>query len=99
MKLPFVIIHVVSESSKPTTIPPTDFTLQLEKSFPDNNFRFIQIHHEQVLDGIDQFIADHPGILLVMYSKHKSFFESMFSRSHSVQMAYHTQVPLLVIKD
>ncbi len=99
MKLPFEIVHVASESSKQTSTSHTDITFQLEKSFPENEFKFIQIYHEQVLDGIDQYIEDHPGILLVMYSKHKSFFESMFSRSHSVQMAYHTHVPLLVIKD
>lgn len=99
MKLPFEIVHVSSESAKQSTTSLTDITFKLENTFPENKFKFIQIHHEQVLEGIDQYIEDHPGTLLVMYSKHKSFFESMFSRSHSVQMAYHTHVPLLVIKD
>jgi hypothetical protein len=50
------------------------------------------------IKDLEIYLNDHPNALLVMFSKTRSFFEQLFESSRSVEMAYHTHVPLLVVK-
>lgn len=98
MQVPYEIVHVTTEGRTVDDFSVTDLTLQLKESYPTTPLDVTLIQNDVVGNGLDRYIQDYPGVLLVMFSKGKSFFESIFTRSHSVQMAYHTHVPLLVIK-
>lgn len=51
-----------------------------------------------LLEGIKQYLKDSQNCLLVMFSTEKSFLEYLLNESNVEKMAFHTHVPLLVIK-
>lgn len=63
----------------------------------------LEIVHETVeastlLEGISDYLEDTKESLFVMFYKKRPFFEHLLQKSHVEKMAYHTHVPLLVIK-
>lgn len=53
---------------------------------------------KNVTDGMATYLENTNGSLFVMFYKKKPFFEHLLHKSRIEKMAYHTHVPLLVIK-
>jgi nucleotide-binding universal stress UspA family protein len=62
-----------------------------------HNFYFVK--NENVSDGIENFIKEKGTDCLVMIARKHSFLEKFFHKSVTKKMAYHVDVPLLVLKD
>ncbi|MFN4233502.1 MAG: universal stress protein [Bacteroidia bacterium] len=62
-----------------------------------HNFFFVK--NENVSDGIESFIKEKGTDCLVMIARKHSFLEKIFHKSVTKKMAYHVDVPLLVLKD
>jgi nucleotide-binding universal stress UspA family protein len=62
-----------------------------------HNFYFVK--NENVSDGIESFIKEKGTDCLVMIARKHSFLEKIFHKSVTKKMAYHVDVPLLVLKD
>lgn len=56
-------------------------------------------NHEDIEEGIASYLEKHPAQMLCVYARKHNFFESLFHSSVSKKLAYHTHVPLLVIKE
>lgn len=56
------------------------------------------IRHEDVTVALNEAIANTKADLLVMFTHKLNFFEKIFGRSVTRQMAFHTWTPLLTIK-
>lgn len=54
--------------------------------------------NDDVIEAINDFIADNETDLLAMFTHNLTFFESIFNASVSREMAFHSLVPLLTIK-
>jgi nucleotide-binding universal stress UspA family protein len=53
-----------------------------------------------VLDGINEYIDSNPGFgMLAMISRKKNFFDRLFGVEYTKQMAFNTNLPLLVMPD
>lgn len=52
---------------------------------------------ESVIDSINKFIDQNHSNMIVMAKHNRNFFDKLFHRSLSKQMAYHTKIPLLVL--
>jgi len=62
----------------------------------------INFHHipgKNVQKELSNFVEEHPTDLLVMYRPPHDFWDRLFYKSYTKQMALHTSVPLLVIKN
>lgn len=59
----------------------------------------IKIKEDDSLAAVQKFIHSHNIDCLVTVNRKKSFFESLFHRSFSKQVALHTDTPLLVLRD
>ncbi|WP_435355644.1 universal stress protein [Emticicia sp. SJ17W-69] len=57
------------------------------------------IKNEDVEKGIKEFLEFHRADLLVMLSRHHTFFDVIFNRSTTRKFAFHPTVPLLSIYD
>lgn len=75
-----------------------DFRKNFEVAFPNIVFTIDQQLAKSVLDGIEEQLKEKSDSMLVMFYKKKSFFEYMFNTSNSIAMAYHSSVPLLILK-
>jgi nucleotide-binding universal stress UspA family protein len=96
--LPYQVIHVETKSDFNKTLSFKGLEAFLNETYPDCEFHFLSVPAKEIDKGLDDYLKDVSDCLLVMFSKNKTFFEFLFNRSHSVKMAYHTHVPLLVIK-
>lgn len=59
----------------------------------------LKINEDDSLSAVQKFIHTHNIDCLVTINRKKSFFESLFHRSFSKQVALHTDTPLLVLHD
>jgi nucleotide-binding universal stress UspA family protein len=92
------ILHVVDpfEEQMPDDQPkPVDFN----EHFPGTKVSMHTNYHEDVQEGIKEFLADHPTNLLVMIRRNYNFIESLFHRSLTRHLAMHTEIPLLVLHE
>ena len=60
-----------------------------------HEFHFIV--DDNVQHAIDIFVNDHDADMLIMLPKKHSFFASLFHKSQSKEMAYHSHIPLLAL--
>lgn len=92
------ILHVIDpyEEHLPDAQPkPVDFT----EHFPGTKVTMHTNYHEDVQEGIKEFLSDHPTNLLVMIRRNYNFIESIFHRSLTRHLAMHTEMPLLVLQE
>lgn len=69
----------------------------LAKKYPTLNAKFLKLTGGMPAEALGLYMKSHPGIL-VMSHAHQGFWEELFTKSESIQMAYRTQVPLLVVR-
>lgn len=55
--------------------------------------------HEDIEEGIMKYLDNHPADLLCVYARKHGFVSGLFHRSIAKKLAYHTHMPLLVIKE
>lgn len=61
--------------------------------------QFFHEKHDSVEEGLDQFLASHPSQLLVMVAHRHNWWHRLLNASHTTEMAYRTDLPLLVLQD
>ncbi len=96
--LPYRVLHVETKNDFNKNLIFKGLEAYLEDTYPDNDYKFELIPSKDADQGLEDYLEDKSDSLVVMFSKSKTFFEFLFNRSHSVEMAYHTHLPLLVIK-
>lgn len=78
---------------------PTDIDERINEwkmYFRDENIDFFNIAGDHIEQTILDFIETQNVDMLVMRTQKRGFFESLFHRSLTKKMAYHSKVPLLV---
>jgi nucleotide-binding universal stress UspA family protein len=89
------LLHVQSTSS-PKAIDGKAILRKLKSTYPKLTFHVTL--DDKTVAGIDEYIADKKADLLVMFTHDLTFFESLFGKSVTRKMAFHSQVPLLTLK-
>jgi hypothetical protein len=51
------------------------------------------------MEATNTFLHQHKIDLLITIPKRRSFFYTIFKRSHTKMMAFHSNVPLMVVHD
>ncbi len=69
----------------------------LEQMLENIPHQFHFIEHEVVQDALSDFIDQNNIDLLIMIPKKHSFFESLFHKSRTKEMLYHSHVPVLAL--
>lgn len=65
---------------------------------PINRLDFALKRDESVPKGIDHYLQEHDTQLLAVLRQSHSFWERLLARSVSKNLAYHSEVPLLILK-
>lgn len=65
----------------------------LQDLHPDYHFS----PNKNYVEAVNNFALEHQVDLIITIPKKHSFFESLFSTSHTTQLAFHTHVPLMVV--
>jgi nucleotide-binding universal stress UspA family protein len=98
MNLPYEFFHIKTEESFEKDLGLIGLEEMLKEKFDGKEINFVVEPATDVNTGIESYLNKNKGTILVMFYKNKTFFEYLFNISTSLQMAYHTHVPLLVIK-
>jgi len=97
-RLPYEIVHIKKGENFDTEIGFKGLQQHITENFPLAEVKYVTYEADSINKGLETYLNDHSNALLVMFSKTRSFFEQLFESSRSVEMAYHTHVPLLVVK-
>ncbi|MET0243134.1 MAG: universal stress protein, partial [Flavitalea sp.] len=63
------------------------------------NPAFTVINDDSISHGIKTYIEEKNADLLVMVAHRHNFFDRLFSKIHTTEMAYDTRIPLLILPD
>ncbi|RZS97301.1 universal stress protein [Cecembia calidifontis] len=97
-KFPYEFFHVKTEDNFEKEIEFKGLESFLKEKHPELDIKFKTLSNKDVSTGFQNYLKENEDAMLVMFYKSKSFFEYLFNRSETLEMAYHTHVPLLVIK-
>jgi hypothetical protein len=61
------------------------------------NHSFNIIERDDIEEGINKFLKNHPTDLLIMVAKKRNFITKIIEPSHTKKMTYQTKIPLLVL--
>jgi nucleotide-binding universal stress UspA family protein len=59
---------------------------------------FVNVNNENFLDAANDFVKSHRVDMLLVIPKKTSWFESLFKRSHTKMLAFHSHIPLLCLR-
>lgn len=92
------VLHVEEEGEAIATDTTTQVNAKLGKMLKGFQHSFHSKHTADFLTGVNAFVAEKQAGMIVTIPK-KTFFQVLFSHSHSKQVAFHTDVPLLTIHE
>ncbi|ASS50418.1 MAG: hypothetical protein A3D31_12690 [Candidatus Fluviicola riflensis] len=92
------ILNVVLAPIVSPTMEETLAAYKLDRSFKNLHHTFFYLHHENIVQGINDFISEYKMDMVVMIARHHSFFSRLLMEPHTKQMAFHAKVPLLALE-
>lgn len=98
LSLSYEFFHVQTQDVFEKNIEFKGLEVYIKEAHPQIQSEFLITKSGNFDAGIKHYLDKNPSTLLVMFYKNKTFFEYLFNKSQSVKMAYHTHVPLLIIK-
>lgn len=98
LNLPYEFFHICKELTFDKKIEIKGLESYLKETYPEMQASFHVNYADNTEEGIKSYLDKNPNSILVTFSKNKTFYEYLFNKSTSVEMAYHTHVPLLVVK-
>jgi len=91
------ILNITSEKNGLPTVSQAVQGLRLEHILEGHSHSFHSVTNKNVVNGINEFVNTHRMDMTVMLPRHRSFIQSIFKKSNSKAMAFHTETPLLTI--
>lgn len=73
------------------------YEMELESKYKDINIEPARLSGHKFQDAIDGYINENKVDMLVMFTHKRNFIESIYDRSITRKMSYHTNIPLLAI--
>lgn len=90
------VLHITTESDKYFDSE-HNFFARHKKQVSLEHVTVVNKANTEVTEAIEKHITEHHVDMLVMAKHSRGFFDRLFHRSLSKQMAYHTKIPLLVL--
>lgn len=91
-----IVLHVDDGNKEPS---PTPFKLLLAEHFGEGNYEFHEIHKPDIGRAIMEFSYKINADVLCMIHHYRNFLDRLFTSSTTFKTAFHTDMPLLVLKD
>ncbi len=93
----FEILHIQTSQGFLEDLSVLGIESYLAKKYPEQATRIHTFYAENTMDGLDLYLDEHDDMILVMCHEHRNLWEQIIKKSHSIQMAYHTHIPLLIL--
>ena len=93
----FLTLHVLPEGNTPNAAKEA-LIRRLQAYFEGTRYSHYYLEDSDTINAIDRFIKHYKADWLVLVARERNFFESLFHKSVIRKMAFHTKIPLLVLK-
>ncbi|MBC7382098.1 MAG: universal stress protein [Bacteroidia bacterium] len=90
------VVHVKSDSDKYFNAE-NNFFIKNKEKITYNKIRYTKLEKGDIIETINNYVDSVQADLLVMAKHNRNFFDRLFHRSLSKNMAFHTHIPLLVL--
>lgn len=95
----FQVLHVET-SGNVSDYSDTHFeSMALHTLFAEHVPKYHFVHNTNFIDGVNDFADKHLTDLIIVVPKKHGLFESIFTKSHTKQLAFHSHVPIMVVHD
>ncbi|MBA3900336.1 MAG: universal stress protein [Bacteroidetes bacterium] len=91
------ILHVTESKIELERIDPIKKAYEM---VVEHNYSAISFHQEyslDVLEAIEKYAVGSKASIVAMFARRKNYFERLFDKSYTKEMAFHAHLPLLVI--
>jgi len=93
----FEVLHIQTSQGFLEDLSVLGIESYLGKKYPGLPVRIHTFYAESPNDGLDLYLDERDDMILVMCHEHRNLWEQIIKKSHSIQMAYHTHIPLLIL--
>lgn len=94
---PFIQVLNVQKKNSKLTAEFIANKMSTDLMWDKHNHSFNIIERDDIEEGIDRFLKNHPTDLLIMIAKKRNFITKIIQPSHTKKMTYQTKIPLLVL--
>ena len=91
------VLHVNSSSEKALNV--SFETMVLDGLLKGNNPQYHFVENESFTVGINHFADNNNIDMIITMPKKHGFFDSLFKKSHTKRLAFHSHLPLMVMHD
>lgn len=91
------IVHVLPPASE-QKIDIIKMEADLKEKFKYPSISIQIVLNDDILYGINEYVADEKADMIAMFTRKHSFFEKLFGKSITRQMAFHAWTPMLSIQ-
>lgn len=88
------VVHVLPEEAE-VLIEEKEIKEDLREKMANPKIDFHIIQNDDITGALDNFMIDQKGDLLTMFTHKLSFFEKLFDRSVTRNIAFHSYIPML----
>lgn len=96
-KLDLEIIHIQASKGFREKLQLLGAGRYFSEKYPELNVKIKSSFDEDPSHGLERFMEKEKDMILGMCHKHRNLWEQLSKKSHSIEMAYHTHIPLLVL--
>jgi len=93
------ILNVRSSENEPVPIEEATEGFALHGYFNETPHKFSTTNADKVEHGIQDFAHNNQSDLIALIKRNHSFWERLFNRSTTKKMAFHSDIPLLVLPE
>ncbi|MFN4235285.1 MAG: universal stress protein [Bacteroidia bacterium] len=91
------VAHVLPETGKIIPIKPEKIIPDLQKKAKYEKITFYAATNNNFHEEIKNYAKKQKADLIALYMHKRSFWESLFQSSHSKELSYYTDIPLMVL--
>lgn len=94
-------IDILNVQRAETVLTDHEFSAKIRThlAFGNTKNKFHSIKHNNIVEGITDFIESNESDILAMMAQRRSFFTRVFRRTFTKEMSYATRIPLLVLQN
>ena len=93
------VVNIVPKEEKMPSLDKAVSGVKLEHALEDINHTYYFAQNEDVVNGINDFVAQKKMDMVVMIPRKHSLLNSIFNEPETKRIAFHTKVPLLAIHE
>ncbi|OOG72754.1 universal stress protein [Algoriphagus sp. A40] len=91
------ILHVQTNKGFKEELAVLGMEKFLEKKYPEVKVKIHTFYAESASAGLELYMEENDNMILVMCHQHRNLWDQIIQKSQSIQLAYHTHIPLLIM--